>query len=332
MEIGENPASHEEAQVAQYTIRKIGPTRILEERECQCQRAQGWRARLWHVSLLAPVGVLLLGSTYSLAVPYHFFPTPVSESTIDTSSMRERSSAHSSVVAAAFGFQAAGSSVITVRTYDAPTGAILSEDAFDVNVKEEGASQHDENNGRIFAGGIGTDSEGKSKFILRVYDAETGRFLWEGQLNLQKMGQGGMSKATFTLIPNNPAMVQTSLGGGQEHLQTLFSLRAINPATGKLVWQDQFAPGGRKGVKREGVVFNVPTVRSTHEPIEHIFDLIVRTYDRTTGTLLWEDSFEQLDRIDEPPGEPDSNAYPQAIPSWSPVGVGGAESHRTALR
>ena len=82
---------------------------------------------------------------------------------------------HSDVLAAGFGFQAAGSSMITVRTYDAPTGAILSEDSFDVNVKEEGAAEHDENKGRIFAGGIGTDSKGKSVFMLRVYDAETGQ-------------------------------------------------------------------------------------------------------------------------------------------------------------
>ena len=27
--------------------------------------------------------------------------------------------------------------------------------------------------------------------MLRVYDAETGRFLWEGQLNLLKLGEGG---------------------------------------------------------------------------------------------------------------------------------------------
>jgi len=304
---------------------------MIGERERKCLRGQRRGARLRHLALVAPVVALLLVSTYSIAAPYHFFPTPVSDGTIGTSTVTELSSAHSAVVAAAFGFQAAGSSIITVRTYDARTGAILSEDAFDVNVKEEGTSQHDGNKGRIFAGGIGTDSEEKSKFMLRVYDAETGRFLWEGQLNLLKMGQGGITQATSTLTPNNSALVRTSLGG-QEHLQTLFSLRALNSATGGLVWQDQFVPGGRKVVKKDGVVFNGPTGRSIHEPIEHIFDLIVRTYDRTTGTLLWEDAFEQLDRIEEPAAEPDSNAYPQAIPSWSPVGVGDGESHRTALR
>ncbi|MCE3223939.1 MAG: exported protein of unknown function [Nitrospira sp.] len=304
---------------------------MIGERERKYLRGRRKGARLWHLALVAPVVALLLVSTYSIAAPYHFFPTPVSDNTIGTSTVTELSSDHSAVVAAAFGFQAAGSSIITVRTYDARTGAILSEDAFDVNVKEEGASQHDGNKGRIFAGGIGTDSVEKSKFMLRVYDAETGRFLWEGQLNLLKMGQGGITQAIFTFTTNNPPLVRTSLGG-QEHLQTLFSLRALNSSTGGLVWQDQFVPGIRKVVKKDGVVFNGPTGRSIHEPIEHIFDLIVRTYDRKTGSLLWEDSFEQLDRIEVPADEPDDQARPQAIPSWSSIGRIGGESHRTALR
>jgi hypothetical protein len=148
---------------------------------------------------------------------------------------------------------------------------------------------------------------------------------------LMKMGEGGMTKAGFALIPNNPALVQT-LSVGQERLQTLFSLRAVNPATGGLVWQDQFAPGSRKRAKGEGVLFDVPRRRPIHQPMGHIFDLIVRTYDRTSGRLLWEDSFEQLDRIGEPAIGPEINAYPQVIPSWSPAGAGDSESRRTALR
>ncbi|MBI4001083.1 MAG: PQQ-binding-like beta-propeller repeat protein [Nitrospira defluvii] len=281
--------------------------------------------------MVSPVFAILLASTSSIAAPYHFPTGTVPVSEMDAVTVTQLPAAHSPVLAAAFGFQAAGSSAITVRTYDAPTGAILSEDSFDVNVKEEGVAEHDENKGRIFAGGIGTDSEGKSKFMLRVYDAETGRFLWEGQLNLLKLGEGGMTRAGAALIPNSPAIVQTS-AAVHEPLQTLFSVRAVNPVTGGLVWQDQFAPGNRKRAKGEGVLFDVPRARPIHEPIGHIFDLVVRTYDRMSGTLLWEDSFEQLDRIEEPASDPGINAYPQAIPSWSPIGVEGADTYRTALR
>ncbi len=281
--------------------------------------------------MTSPVAVILFASTYSVAAPIHFplETWPIIE--MDEVTVTQSPVAHLTVLAAAFGFQAAGSSTITVRTYDGPTGAILSEDAFDVNVKEDGVAEHDENRGRIFAGGIGTNSEGKSKFMLRVYDAETGRFLWEGQLNLLKLEEGAMTRASAVLVPNNPVTVQNA-AIFQKPLQTLFSVRAMNPTTGGVVWQDQFAPGSRIRTKGEGALFHMPRTRPIHEPIGHIFDLLVRTYDRSSGTLLWEDSFEQLDRIEEPEGEPEIHAYPQAIPSWIPLGSEGARSHRTVQR
>ena len=238
---------------------------------------------------------------------------------------------HSDVLAAGFGFQAAGFSMITVRTYEAPSGAILSEDSFDVNVKEEGAAEHDGNRGRIFAGGIGTDSKGKSAFMLRVYDAETGRFLWEGQLNLLKVGEGGPTRASATIIPSRTSALQVSVSGTPP-LQTLFSVRAVNPFTGGLVWQDQFAPGVPKRARVEGVIFGGLFVRPVGDPIGHIFDLVVRTYDRTSGTLLWEDSFEQLDRIEESPTEPELRAHPQAIPSWNLSAAPRHHAYQTKLR
>lgn len=316
--------------MAQYTILKMVAAWVIGRGRYKCHKEQGFGLRGGRLAhMVSPVVAILLASTYSIAAPYQLSPRPFPTSEIDAVTVAQSPAAHSAVLAAAFGFQAAGSSIITVRTYDALTGAILSEDSFDVNVKEEGVAEHDENKGRIFAGGIGIDSEGK--FMLRVYDAETGRFLWEGQLNLLKLGEGGMTRARAALIPNSPAIVHTS-AAGLEPLQTLFSVRAMNPVTGGLVWQDQFAPGSRKRVRREGVRFDAPHVRPIHEPIGHIFDLVVRTYDRTSGMLLWEDSFEQLDRLEEPPIEPETNAYPQVIPSWSPLAVVGADTHRTALR
>ena len=270
-------------------------------------------------------------SSLSWAAPYHF-PTRTGISRGPVAAPVEQAPAgHSDVLAAGFGFQAAGSSIITVRTYDAPTGAILSEDSFDVNVKEEGAAEQDQNKGRIFAGGIGIDGKGKSKFMLRVYDAETGRFLWEGQLNLLKVGEGGATEARATIIPSHSSAVHVS-DRLDKSFQALFSVRAVNPVTGRLVWQDQFAPGIRKRAGLAGVSFGGSFVKPVNNPIGHIFDLVVRTYDPTSGLLLWEDSFEQLDRIEEPATGPETKSYPQAIPFWNPAGVAGTEVHETALR
>ncbi len=274
---------------------------------------------------------LIFSSNSALAAPYCHRQEVLSVCEANTHILTQSFGPHSSVLAAAFGFQAAGSSTITVRTYDAPTGSILSEESFDVNVKEEGAAEYDAHRGRIFAGGIGTDPEGKSRFMLRVYDAETGRFLWEGQLNLLKSPEGGMTRAVAVLVPNKQAMIQTA-SEVPASFKTLFSVQAVNPTTGRIVWQDQFAPGGRKRVKGEGVLFNLPIVRSMQEPVEHVFDLVVRTYEPMSGTLIWEDSFEQLDRIDDPAIDPEDNALPQAIPSWRSLDFERPGIYRTALR
>ena len=238
---------------------------------------------------------------------------------------------HAPVLAAGFGFQAAGSSLITVRTYHVPTGAILSEDSFDVSVKEEGAAEYDGNRGRVFAGGIGTDTQGKSKFMLRVYDAETGRFLWEGQLNLLKVGEGGVAQ-TKAMITPRPLSAVPAADSATQSFQALFSVRAVNPISGRLVWQDQFTPGIRKRPGSAGVSCRKCAVKPINEPIGHIFDLVVRTYDRSSGILLWEDSFEEIDRIEEPDSAPETNAYPQAIPFWHPAGTNETDIFETALR
>lgn len=279
-----------------------------------------------------PVVTSLLAPILSIAAPNQISSLVTLPSPMDGMPAAKPLAEHSTVLAAGFGFQAAGSSMITIRTYDAPTGAILSEDSFDVNVKEEGAAEHDGNSGRIFAGGMGTESKGKSVFMLRVYDAETGRFLWEGQLNVLKGGEGGMTKTSAMVTPRNQSMVPTS-GSPSKDLQTLFSVRAVNPVTGGLVWQDQFAPGIRKRAAVEGVMLDTPTVKPVGDPIGHIFDLVVRTYDRVSGTLLWEDSFEQLDRIEDlPNGSEDHDAHPQAIPLWNMNGAERGSIYRTRTR
>jgi hypothetical protein len=296
--------------VAQYNILKNGSITRSTKREYCGEASSG--SRFWIMAVVGfPISALLFTSPYSIACTHYFLAPSASVNTSDVGTVTESSVSHSSVFAAAFGFQAAGSSIITVRTYDGPTGTILSEDSFDVNVKEEGGTEHDANSGRIFAGGIGTDSEGYPRFMLRVYDAESGRFLWEGQLNLLKAEEGGISRAQFTALSNDRTKIQT-LSGSQAPFQIFFSLRAVNSVTGALLWHEQFASGSLDRRKGRGVAFEMPVMRPRDEPMERLFDLTVRAYDRTTGTLLWEDSFEQLDRLEE---LPTVRPYSQAIPS-----------------
>lgn len=268
-------------------------------------------------------------SAFALAAPYHLAESEMIRGAM-VASVAQTPADHSPVLAAGFGFQAAGSSLITVRTYNVPTGAILSEDSFDVSVKEEGAAEYDGNRGRVFAGGIGADILGKSAFMLRVYDAETGRFLWEGQLNLLNVSEDGVSTVKATITPK-PASAVPAADRAPQAFQSLFSVRAVNPLTGRLVWQDQFVPGTRKRPRSAGVVWRNFSGKPVNEPIGHIFDLVVRTYDRASGILLWEDSFEEIDRIEELGSAPETNAYPQAIPFWHPAGANEADVYEAAL-
>jgi hypothetical protein len=254
---------------------------------------------------------------------------PNSADSVVTQLARE-STEHSGILAAGFGFQAADSSMITVRTYHAQTGALLSEDSFELNVKEEGVAEHDQNKGRIFAGGMGLDATGKFKFILRVYDAESGKFLWEGQLNLLRPGEGGMTKTA--ILTRNERIVVHPTALKEKALQTLFSVRAINPITGGVVWQDQFVPGAKKKVKAAVMLGERTGGVKVGEPIGHVFDLVVKTYERNSGKLLWQDSFEELAHIDEPLSESEGEPRPQVIPLWNTYGTAGVDMLRISAR
>src|ERR1041384_8708387 len=79
------------------------------------------------------------------------------------------------VVAAGVGYENADASTITVKTYDAESGAILSDETYELNVREDAAFAGSQPPERIFAGGVGPGADGLSAFVLRVYEAATGR-------------------------------------------------------------------------------------------------------------------------------------------------------------
>lgn len=312
---GENSPLNREAQVNLRTLRLSMAARVLGSRPSTAlKRSQCGNSFQRLLFLLA----LLFANCFAFGPSIAASCEMPSNSTWDSALVAEppdqQSRTHSEVLAAGFGFQAAGYSMIMVRTYDALTGAILSDDSFDLSVKEDGATGGDERRGRIFAGGIGIDPTGKSKFMLSVYDAETGTFLWEGQLNFLRSGDDGVAKVgAYVTQSSAPAFIRAS--NPPEALDTFFFLRAVHPITRGLVWQDQFVPGSRRRGRAQGVSIHDTIQVRTSNAISHVFDLVVRTYDRGSGGLLWEDSFEHLDQIEESMGVPETNGYPQSIPS-----------------
>ena len=188
------------------------------------------------------------------------------------------------VVAAGFGFQDADSSSITVKTYDAQSGEVLSADTYELDIKDDGPpSSHPRT--RIFAGGVGVGKDGLSEFTLRVYDAANGRFLWEGRLNLN-VGNNPEVAAYRVVTQVQPRAAVTRIANQTKAAgQPYFVLRAVNPETGQLVWAHEFSTDAAP-VRVERV--NRSIVGMTGAAPRDI-DFRIKMPDKAGRGLLWED-------------------------------------------
>jgi hypothetical protein len=220
-----------------------------------------------------------------------------------------------SIVAAGIGFQNADSSTITVKTYDALTGEILSDESYDLNVKEEGAPSSSQPRERIFAGGVGVGMDGLSDFTLRVYDAATGTFLWEGRLNLS-VNNNEMSPTHRIVAHLQPkAAVKTVQRLERRNGQPSFLLRAIDPATGQLVWADQFSAGHGTDPRIERITRDLAGQPDDFATWSKNFDFRIRMFDDRDRLVLWEDTI-----IPNTEGEESSlgrESETDILPAWS---------------
>ncbi|WP_447598761.1 hypothetical protein [Nitrospira sp. Nam80] len=229
-----------------------------------------------------------------------------------TSAGVESAPEHGDFLVAGFGFQTSISSLITIRTYQARTGAVLSEDSYNLNVREEAAAGETQRD-RIFAGGIGVDADGQPRFLLRAYDALTGKFLWQGQLNLTPQKEERRVRPVATIMPFRSIVRRTGMEW-RSPVQLNLSLRAVDPLTGRLVWEDRFIPGVSTSRRAERTGFRSVDRFVTAETIGHIFNLVVRTVDRVSGRFLWQDSFEDADLIERTERDSGRQLEPQAVP------------------
>ncbi|MBS0154280.1 MAG: hypothetical protein JSS38_06790 [Nitrospira sp.] len=216
------------------------------------------------------------------------------------------------IVAAGFGYQIGSVSTISVKVYEADSGVIVSDDVYELMVKEsDGTGRNGE--ARIFAGGIGQGATDLSNFILRVYDANTGLFQWEGRLNLvQPDGKGG-GKAISTRTVSHATLTRVRTEQ-QATEQPVFFLRAVDAVTGSLVWEDEFTTvlGGPPHVHsiadRSTMGERVSTTSS------HRFEFKIRMYDPSGKQVLWEDHLSQ--RESEEGAQESPNDQPNLLPVW----------------
>ena len=231
------------------------------------------------------------------------------------------------IVAAGFGYENAERSTITVKTYDAEDGTILSEDTYELNVREDAVSADSRPRERIFAGGVGPGADGLSEFTLRVYDAATGRFLWEGLLNLSVSNQesGSTHRVVARLAPQ--ATVTQVHSRGVIDGQPQFSLRAVDSATGQLVWTDQFSAGAGRLARPErvsrAVVGQTEGLAAPSQQIE----FRIRMLNERDRQILWEDTIEPT--VDETDVAAGHDAAAEHLPAWR--GAGPEEMKREVI-
>jgi hypothetical protein len=223
------------------------------------------------------------------------------------------------VVAAGVGYENADTSTITVKTYDAESGAILSNETYELNVNEDTTSAGSQPRERIFAGGIGPGGDGLSAFTLRVYDAGTGQFLWEGVLNLSVSNQESGSTHRVVAHLASQATASQVRSRGAIDGQPQFFIRAVDSVTGQLVWTDQFSAGPRTLARAErigrAVVGQTEGLAAPAQQIE----FRIRMLNEQNRELLWEDTIEPT--VSETDVSVGHDEAARNLPSWHGAGV-----------
>lgn len=215
------------------------------------------------------------------------------------------------IVAAGFGYQIGTVSTIAVKVYDAESGDILSNETYELAVKESDGVRS--NRGpRIFAGGVGLGATDLSNFVLRVYDANTGVFQWEGRLNLVQPDWKGGGQVVSTALPRRAIVTRQVVEAAME--QPVFFLRAMDAATGVLVWEDEFTTV-RTRIPRALQIAG-RSIQRDSLPLEssHTFNLSIRMYDPSGKKVLWED---QLSKPESDEGlERSHSDQADILPAW----------------
>ena len=216
------------------------------------------------------------------------------------------------IVAAGFGYQIGTVSTIAVKVYDSESGEILSNETYELSVKESDGVRS--NRGpRIFAGGVGLGATDLSHFVLRVYDANTGVFQWEGRLNLVQPDWKAGGKVVSTALPRQAIVTRVHIVEATTE-QPVFLLRAMDAATGMLAWEDEFTTVSTRIPLAQLIAGRSIQPASTPSASSHTFNFRIRMYDPSGRNVLWEDQLSQLDSDEGP--EQSHRDQADMLPAW----------------
>jgi hypothetical protein len=121
---------------------------------------------------------------------------------------------------------------------------------------------------------------------VRAYDAETGAILWSEERagNPPNAGVGGLVATRQTVYASG--YIRTPLSDG------MWLVRALDARSGVLIWEDEFEQAGTWSLA-DGIVYRAHQVYVVGQ-VEGTggtnFNYLLRAYDGTSGSLLWEDA------------------------------------------
>ncbi len=216
------------------------------------------------------------------------------------------------IVAAGFGYQIGTVSTIAVKVYDAESGDILSNEIYELAVKESDGVRSSRGP-RIFAGGVGLGATDLSNFVLRVYDANTGVFQWEGRLNLVQPDWKTGGKVVSTALSRRVTITRVHVVEATIE-QPVFLLRAMDAATGVLVWEDEFTTVRTRIPRAQWIADRSIQPDSISPASSHTFKFTIRMYDPTGKKVLWEDQLSQMEFAEGP--EQSHSDQADILPAW----------------
>lgn len=208
------------------------------------------------------------------------------------------------VIVAAVGYENETGSVITVKVYDADSGTVLSDGAYELIVKDDQDGHTSASTAKIFAGGTGIEAADQSSILLRVYDAETGTFQWVGRLHFDQLesDNGGAYPVAMT-TPRRATLTRIENMERSATAQPLFVLRAWDVLTGTLLWEDTFIPEQQVyPVARKADCWKAGG-KSDHAG--DMVDLQILMVDQERGEIVWQDQMVKAwgDRVTPPSPE-----------------------------
>ncbi len=203
----------------------------------------------------------------------------------------------SKVFAAGTTYTAAGAEAFTVRAYNPSTGTVLwtqnydregskGDAAYAVAVSPDGT--------KVFAAGTTFTTAGGWDFTVGAYNASTGAVLWERNYDRE----GALFDAAYAVAvsPDGSkvfAAGTTYTAAGAE----AFTVRAYNASTGAVLWGRSY---DRQGIGDDGA--NAVTVSPDGTKVftagftqtaTGSYAFTVRTYNSSTGVLLWGRSYDK---------------------------------------